>query len=71
MMSACRTNVTVAEDSHTLQNWKQAVEMRNSERYELAYHYYSIALSSATSEAGIVQLKKEMEDMQRVIKSVR
>jgi len=70
-LSACRTNITVAEAPQTMQNWQQALEMRNAERYELAYHYYTIALSSATTENAVVQLKKEMEDLQRVIKSVR
>ncbi len=64
-------NIMVAEDNFTLSNWKVAMEMRNAQRYELAYHYYGIALSSATSEPAIVQLKKEMEDMQRVIRAVR
>lgn len=73
LFSACifKSNQIVAEDPFTLSNWKQALELRNQERYELSYHYYSLALSSATSEASIVQIKKEMEDMQRVIRSVR
>ena len=71
VLGACRENIMVAEAPQTMQNWKQALEMRNAERYELAYQYYSLALSSATSENAIVQLKKEMEDMQRVIKAIR
>lgn len=71
MLSACKDNVPVAEAPQTMQNWRQAMEMRNAERYELAYHYYSLALSSATNENAVVQLKKEMEDMQRVIRAVR
>ena len=71
LLSACKSNITVNEAPQTMQNWKQALEMRNAERYELAYHYYGIALSSATSESAVVQLKKEMEDMQRVIKAIR
>ena len=70
-LSACRDNVLVTEAPQTMQNWKQALELRNAERYELSYHYYALALSSATDEDVIVQLKKEMEDMQRVIKTVR
>ncbi len=64
-------NIMVAEDSYTLSNWRLAMEMRNAQRFELANHYYGIALSSASSEAAIVQLKKEMEDMHRVIRTVR
>lgn len=71
MLSACKSNVAVLEAPQTMQNWKQAMEMRNAERYELAYHYYGIALSSAINENAIVQLKKEMEDMQRTIKAIR
>lgn len=73
LVSGCvfKSNQIVAEDPFTMSNWKQALELRNQERYELSYHYYTLALSSATSEAAIVQIKKEMEDMQRVIRSAR
>lgn len=74
LLSACSlhtNNTYVAEDPFTLSNWKQALELRNQERYELSYHYYTIALSSANSNAAIMQIKKEMEDLQRVIHSVR
>lgn len=71
LLCACGSKQFVAEDPFTLSNWKQALELRNQERYELAYHYYSLALSSATSEASIVQIKKEMEDLQRTIRAAR
>lgn len=68
---ACASKQFVAEDPFTLSNWKQALELRSQQRYELSFHYYSLALSSATSEAAIVQIKKEMEDLQRTIRAAR
>ncbi len=71
LLGACSKNVMVKENSQTLENWRVALEMRNAQRYELAYQYYSLALSSASTQNAIIQLKKEMEDTQRAIKSMR
>ncbi len=70
-LGACKSSTTVPEGPYTIDNWKVAKELREEERYELAYQYYSIALSSANDVETICQLKKEMEDLQRVIKSIR
>lgn len=72
LLSACATRSVYADESpFTVSNWQLAVENRNAERYELAYHYYSIALSSARTQPVILRLKSEMEALERTIQAVR
>lgn len=59
------------ESPFTVKNWQIALENRNAERYELAYHYYSLALSSARTQPVILRLKSEMEALERTIQAVR
>ncbi|MDE5682338.1 MAG: hypothetical protein K2I05_08460 [Mailhella sp.] len=63
-LSACSTSHAYIEESpFTMSNWRIAIENRNAERYELAYQYYSLALSSASTQPVILSLKSEIEDM--------
>ncbi|HBV41369.1 hypothetical protein JBF11_02970 [Taurinivorans muris] len=71
-LSACSTSHTYIEESpFTMSNWRIAIENRNAERYELAYQYYSLALSSARTEPVILRLKSEMEALERTIHAMR
>ena len=59
LLGACTTSQAyVGESPYTVSNWRLAIENRNADRYELAYHYYSLALSSARTEAGILKIQK-------------
>ncbi len=72
LLSACAAQSVYADESpFTVSNWQLAVENRNAERYELAYHYYSVALSSARTEPVILRIKSEMEALERTIQAVR
>lgn len=72
LLMACSARQTYADESpFTIDNWRIAVENRNAQRYELAYHYYSVALSSARTQAVILRLKSEMEALERTIQAVR
>lgn len=71
-LSACSTSHAYIEESpFTMSNWRIAIENRNAERYELAYQYYSLALSSARTEPVILRLKSEMEALERTIHAMR
>ncbi len=72
LLGACSSSQAyVGESPYTVSNWRLAIENRNADRYELAYHYYSLALSSAKTEAGILKIKSEMEALERVIQATR
>ncbi len=72
LLCACSTSYSYVEESpFTISNWRLAVENRNAERYELAYQYYSNALSSARTEPVILRLKSEMEALERTIQAMR
>lgn len=72
LLCSCTTSYSYIEESpFTMSNWQLAVENRNAERYELAYQYYSNALSSARTEPVILRLKSEMEALDRTIKAMR
>ena len=72
LLCACSTSYSYVEESpFTISNWQLAVENRNAERYELAYQYYSNALSSARTQPVILRLKSEMEAVERTIQAVR
>lgn len=75
LLGACTTSnydfYSTGESSFTMDNWRLAVENRKAERYELAYHYYSIALSSARAEPAVLKIKSEMESLERTIQAVR
>lgn len=72
LLCACSTSYSYVEESpFTISNWQLAVENRNAERYELAYQYYSNALSSARTQPVILRLKSEMEALERTIQAMR
>ena len=54
-----------------MSNWQLAIENSNAERYELAYQYYSNAISSARTEPVVLRLKSEMEALERTIHAMR
>lgn len=71
-LCGCFTSYTYVDESpFAISNWRLATEYRNAERYELAYQYYSNALSYARTEPVILRLKSEMEALERVIKAMR
>lgn len=72
LLAACSTQQTYAGESpFTINNWRIAVENRNAQRFELAYQYYAVALSSARTEPVILRIKSEMEALERTIQAVR
>lgn len=72
LLAACSAQRTyVGESPFTINNWRIAVENRNVQRYELAYQYYSVALSSARTEPVILRIKSEMEALERTIQALR
>lgn len=68
---ACSKQVNIAESPFTIQNWKIAMENRTAQRYELAYHYYSIALSSAANKDSFNRIQLEMEEVERIMQTQR
>ena len=72
LLCACSTSYSYVEESpFTISNWQLAVENRYTEFYDLAYQYYSNALSSARTQPVILRLKSEMEALERTIQAMR
>lgn len=60
-----------AESDETVVNWTQARHYQAAGRYELAKHYYLLALSAVRTQSALEQLQRELYAVDMQIRTMR